>query len=100
MTRCTNVIVNLNLCRSNIENIKEIFESLSGYRHSSLSFSFRRIVHYDHRPCAEIELDVDTYMKQVIELANWALDHQFRISDMSCFQNFGVTASETHVECN
>ncbi|MDE6620096.1 MAG: radical SAM protein [Lachnospiraceae bacterium] len=90
MTRHTNVIVNLNLCRSNMENIKEIFEELSGYRHSSLSFSFSRIVSYDHRPCAEIELDVDTYMRHVIELSNWALDHQFHISDMSCFQNFGV----------
>lgn len=29
-------------------------------------------------------------MEYVIEEANWALDHQFRISDMSCFQNFGV----------
>lgn len=90
MTRHTKVIVNLNLCKRNIRNIKEIFEELSGYRHSSLSFSFSRIVSYDHRPCAEIELDVDTYMKHVIELANWALDHQFQISDMSCFQNFGV----------
>lgn len=90
MTRHTKVIVNLNLCKRNIGNIKEIFEELSGYRHSSLSFSFSRIVSYDHRPCEEIELDVDTYMKHVIELANWALDHQFCISDMSCFQNFGV----------
>lgn len=90
MTRHTNVIVDLNLCRTNLENIREIFEELSGYRHSSLSFSFSRIVSYDHRPCAEIELDTDTYMKHVIELANWALDHQFHISDMSCFQNFGV----------
>ncbi|MDE7205334.1 MAG: radical SAM protein [Lachnospiraceae bacterium] len=90
MTRYTSVVVNLNLCKSSIESIKEIFEELSGYRHSSLSFSFSRIVSYDHRPCVEIELDVDTYMKRVIELANWALDHQFRISDMSCFQNFGV----------
>lgn len=90
MTRYTNVIVNLNLCKSNIGNIKNIFEELSGYRHSSLSFSFSRIVSYDHRPCAEIELDVDTYMKCVIDSANWALDHQFHISDMSCFQNFGV----------
>ncbi len=90
MTRYTRVIVKIDLCKSNIENIRDIFEELSGYRHSSLSFSFNRIVSYDHRPCAEIELDVDTYMKHVIELANWALDHQFCISDMSCFQNFGV----------
>lgn len=90
MTRYTNVIVNLNLCKSNIGNIKNIFEELSGYRHSSLSFSFSRIVSYDHRPCAEIELDVDAYMRCVIDSANWALDHQFHISDMSCFQNFGV----------
>lgn len=90
MTRHTKVIVNLNLCKRNIGDIREIFEELSGYRHSSLSFSFRRIVSYDNRPCAEIELDVDTYMKHVIELANWALDHQFCITDMSCFQNFGV----------
>lgn len=90
MTRHTKVIVNLNLCKTNIENIKKVFEELSGYRHSSLSFSFSRIVSYDHRPCAEIELDVDIYMKHMIELANWALDHQFCISDMSCFQNFGV----------
>lgn len=90
MMRHTNVIVNLNLCKSNIGNIIEIFEELSGYRHSSLSFSFSRIVSYEHRPCAEIELDVDTYMQHVIRLANWALDHQFRVSDMSCFQNMGV----------
>lgn len=90
MTRYTNVIINLNLCRSNIGNIREIFEELSGYRYSSLSFSFRRIVSYDHRPCAELELDIDAYMKHVIELSNWALDHHFQISDMSCFQNFGV----------
>lgn len=90
MTRYTRVIVNINLCRSNVGNVKEIFEELSGYRHSSLSFSFSRIVSYDHRPCAEIELDVDTYMRHVIELSNRALDHQFCISDMSCFQNFGV----------
>jgi hypothetical protein len=57
MMRHTNVIVNLNLCKSNIGNIIEIFEELSGYRHSSLSFSFSRIVSYEHRPCAEIELD-------------------------------------------
>lgn len=90
MLRHTNVVVNLNLCRKNIENIREIFEELSGYRHSSLSFTFSRITSYEHRPCAELELDIDTYMKHVIELANWALDHQFRVSDMSCFQNFGV----------
>lgn len=90
MTRYTNVIVNLNLCKRNIDNIRDIFEELSGYRHSSLSFTFSRIVSYDHIPCAEIELDVDTYMKHVIELSNWALDQQFRISDMSCFQNFSV----------
>lgn len=90
MIRHTNVIVNLNLCRSNMENIREVFEELSGYRRSSLSFSFSRIVSYRNRPCTEIELDVDTYMKRVIELANWALDNQFHISDMSCFQNFGV----------
>ncbi|MDE7274963.1 MAG: radical SAM protein [Lachnospiraceae bacterium] len=93
MIRHTHVIVNLNLCKRNIDNIKEIFEELSGYRHSSLSLSFSRIVSYDHRPCAEIELDVDTYMKHVIEMSNWALDHQFHISDMSCFQNFGVYCS-------
>ena len=74
MTRYTNVIVNLNLCKSNIGNIKEIFGELSGYRHTSLSFTFSRILSYDNRPCAEIELDVDTYMKYVIELSNWALD--------------------------
>lgn len=90
MTRYTNVVVNLNLCKSNIGSIREVFEELSGYRHSSLSFTFRRIASYGNRPCTELELDVDTYMKHVIELSNWALDHQFRISDMSCFQNFGV----------
>lgn len=90
IARYTNVIINLNLCKSNVGNIREIFEELSGYRHASLSLSFSRIVSYNHRPCAGIELDVDTYMKHVIELANWALDHQFRVSDMSCFQNFGV----------
>lgn len=90
MMRYTNVIVNINLCKSNVGNIRNIFEELSGYRHSSLSFSFSRIVSSANRPCAEIELDVDTYMEYVIEEANWALDHQFRISDMSCFQNFGV----------
>jgi len=90
MTRHTNVIVNLNLCKSNIEQISEVFEALSGYRYSSLSFTFSRIVSYTHKPCEEIVLDVDTYMKHVIALSNWALDHRFRISDMSCFQNFGV----------
>lgn len=90
MTRHTNVMVNINLCKSNVENVMEIFENLLGYRHSSLSFYFSRIVSYAHRPCAELELDVDTYMKHVIRLANWALDHQFRICDMSCFQKFGV----------
>ena len=67
MLRHTNVVVNLNLCRKNIENIREIFEELSGYRHSSLSFTFSRITSYEHRPCAELELDIDTYMKHVIE---------------------------------
>ncbi len=90
MTRYTNVIVNLNLCKSNVEQIREVFEALSGYRYSSLSFTFSHIVSYDHRPCEDIVLDVDTYMKCMIELSNWALDHRFRISDMSCFQNFGV----------
>ncbi|MDE6983740.1 MAG: SPASM domain-containing protein [Lachnospiraceae bacterium] len=90
MTRYTHVVVNLNLCKCNVEHIREIFEELSGYRHSSLSFTFNRIVSYDNRPCAELELDVDTYMRHVIELSNWALDHQYNISDMSCFQNFGV----------
>ncbi len=90
MTRYTNVIVNLNLCKNNIERITEVFEALLGYRYSSLSFTFSRIVSYDHKPCEDIVLDVDTYMKHVIALSNWALDHRFHISDMSCFQNFGV----------
>lgn len=93
MTRYTNVIVNINLCKENIENIRKIFEEFSGYRHSSLSFSFNRITSYDHRPCTEIELDIEAYIMYVIELANWALDHQYQISDMSCFQSFGVFCS-------
>lgn len=93
MTRHTHITVKINLCRSNIGNIREIFKEFSGYRHSSLSFSFNRITSYDHRPCAELELDTATYIRHVIVLANWALDHQFQISDMSCFQNFGVYCS-------
>lgn len=90
MTRHTDVVVNINLCKTNIKNVKEIFGELSGYKRSSIFFTFSRIVSYEHRPCADIELDADTYIRHVLELSNWALDNQFRIGDMSCFQNFGI----------
>lgn len=90
MTRHTTVVVNINLCKSNIDHAKEILERFAPYQYLPLRFNFSRIVSYDHIPCKEEELDIDTYMKRVIELSNWALDQDFVICDMSCFQNFGV----------
>ena len=90
MTRHTTVVVNINLCKSNIDHAKEILERFAPYQYLPLRFNFSRIVSYDHIPCKEEELDIDTYMKRVIELSNWALDQGFVICDMSCFQNVGV----------
>ena len=90
MTRHTTVVININLCKSNIDQAKEILERFVSYQYLPIRFNFSRIASYDHIPCKEEELDIDTYMKQVIELSNWALDQGFVICDMSCFQNFGV----------
>ena len=90
MTRHTTVVININLCKSNIDHAKEILERFASYQYLPIRFNFSRIVSYDHIPCKEEELDIDTYMKRVIELSNWALDQGFVICDMSCFQNFGV----------
>lgn len=90
MTRHTTVVININLCKSNIDHAKEILERFASYQYLPIRFNFSRIVSYDHIPCKEEELDADTYMKRVIELSNWALDQGFVVCDMSCFQNLGL----------
>ncbi len=100
IARYTTVVVDINLCKSNIDHVKEIFEYFDGYQYLPIRFRFTRIVSYDHNPCNNIELDVDTYMKHVIELSNWALDQGFHLCDMSCFQNFGVYCGAYEVHHN
>ena len=84
------VIVCINLCSINTECITNILNDFSQYPGLPISFSFLNITSYDNNPCPDLELDRDTYMKNVIKFSNYALDHGLSICDMSCFDNDGI----------
>ncbi len=84
------VVVSINLCRTNIDGIEEVFNDFTEYSNLSINFSFTRIVSYDNNPCSEIELDIDTYIRKVIFLSNYAIDKGLHICDMSCFESDGI----------
>jgi uncharacterized protein len=90
IARYVNVVVSINLCRTNIMKAETILEYFLKFSDLPIYFTFTRIVSYNNNPCKDIELDIDTYMKQVVQLSNWALDNNLKICDMSCFQSDGI----------
>lgn len=84
------VIVSINLCKINTDCIIELFNDFLEYADLPIYFSFTRIVSYENNPCEGIQLEVDTYLEKVIQLANYAIDNGLKICDMSCFQSDGV----------
>lgn len=90
IARIVPVVVSINLCSTNMEEIKELLDDFREYSDLPITFSFTRIVSYENNPSSEIELDIDTYMKKVIELSNYAISNGLHVCDMSCFENDGV----------
>ena len=89
-SKYVDVVVSINLCRENLEGIRELILELSAYKDLPIYITFNRIESHINNPCDEIVLSEDEYMTKVIEFANYALDNKVKICDMSCFQNNGI----------